>query len=179
VQSFPIDGIVSGETLNRGRRDGFVPGSEDRKRTEYVLGRAKLQFDQLRFLEKIRADFYDRTGKQLELTSGTRDEKGQAKAMYDNLHANRQVPYAKFAKMTKIELVGGKTLGLPQDLMANPDPYRFGPPRVIFAKTDLYQVELGELLWTEDGDFDACWVDYYDYPRPKPGEPTPKETPQP
>ena len=29
--SIEVNGIVSGETLNRARRDGFVPGSEDRK----------------------------------------------------------------------------------------------------------------------------------------------------
>ena len=89
------------------------------------------------------------------------------------------IPPNQFAKMTKMRLVGGVTLGSPLDPMANLGPDSFGPPEVIFTKTGLYQVELGELLGTEDGDFDACWVHYYDYPRPKPGEPVPKQTPQP
>jgi len=84
----------------------------------------------------------------------------------------------EFGEMANVNLVGGTTLGLPQDLSAKPGHFNLGAPEKVFATTGLYQVELGALLWTEDGDFDACWVHYYDYPRPK-GEPAPKQTPQP
>jgi len=71
-----------------------------------------------------------------------------------------------FAAMTKIELIGGETLGVSSALLKKSSAPK--TPQVIFRRTGLYEVALGEVMESEDGDFDACWVDYFDYPRPKP-----------
>jgi len=45
-------------------------------------------------------------------------------------------------------------------------PRALKPPEKIFTQSGPYEVLLGPALGAEDSDFDACWVDYFDYPKP-------------
>ncbi len=73
-----------------------------------------------------------------------------------------------FAKMKQIKLVTTEVRGSVFHPWQRPDgPVATGPPKPIFTQSGAYEVLLGGDLGNDDGDFDGCWVYYFDYPRPK------------
>lgn len=51
-------------------------------------------------------------------------------------------------------------------------PRALRQPQKIFTRSGAYEILLGPAIGSYDGEVDACWVDYHDYPEPKGGGPT-------
>ncbi len=73
-----------------------------------------------------------------------------------------------FASMKRVTLPTTTAQGFPSHFWHGDDiPQAHGSPRLIFAKTGHYEFLLGLAVGAEDQDFDGCWVDYINTPRPK------------
>lgn len=73
-----------------------------------------------------------------------------------------------FRTMKQIKLLTTEARGSSSDFWHGSDvPRASGSPKPIFTETGLYEVLLGQAIGAEDADFDGCWVNYVDRPRPK------------
>ncbi len=79
------------------------------------------------------------------------------------------IPPGQFGAMNSIRIDSATVRGSVFHPWRRPHaPVASAPPKPIFTITASYEVLLGADLGNDDGDFDACWVDYFDYARPKP-----------
>jgi len=78
-----------------------------------------------------------------------------------------------FAKMRQVKLSTAEARGSLSAPWRPDRPRALKPPEKIFTESGSYEVLLGPALGAEDADFDACWVDYFDFPRPKDGASNP------
>ena len=73
-----------------------------------------------------------------------------------------------FRAMKRIDLHSTTARGSPSDFWHGSDlPRGLGASRLIFINTGLYEVLLGPAIGAEDADFDGCWVNYINGPKPK------------
>jgi len=78
------------------------------------------------------------------------------------------IPARRFAAMKRIRIDSATVRGSVFSPWRRPhESVVAAPPKPIFTATASYEVLLGADLGNDDGDFDACWVDYFDYPRPE------------
>ncbi len=84
-----------------------------------------------------------------------------------------------FRTMKRIELLTTSAQGYPSHFWHGSDvPHAAGSPKLIFTNAGLYEVLLGPAIGAEDADFDGCWVDYIDRPRPQSRHLVSKHKPQ-
>ncbi len=75
----------------------------------------------------------------------------------------------EFARMRRVKLVTTTARGpLFRPWVRPGGPIAYGPSELIFTRPGPYEVLLGRDLGDDEADFDACWVDYFDYPNPYP-----------
>ncbi len=74
-----------------------------------------------------------------------------------------------FAKMRQVKLSPAEARGSLSPPWRPDRPRALKPPEKIFTESGPYEVVLGPALGEEDGEFDACWVRYFDFPRPQTG----------
>ncbi len=74
-----------------------------------------------------------------------------------------------FATMKQVKLSTAEARGSLSDPWRPDRPRALRPPQKIFIQSGPYEVLLSPSLGEEDADFDACWVRYFDFPRPQAG----------
>jgi hypothetical protein len=81
------------------------------------------------------------------------------------------IPAGRFARMTQVRLVTSKARG---SLYGPPVP-TVSPPQPIFAKTGWHLAMIGsDFASDDDGPFGACWFNYVNHRRLKPGSAAPQ-----
>ncbi|MDO8432878.1 MAG: hypothetical protein Q7S58_10775 [Candidatus Binatus sp.] len=77
------------------------------------------------------------------------------------------IPDPEFAGMKQIKLPTSSARGSLSDSWGWNGPHALKPPQLIFTKSGSYEVVMGTPRGPEFADFDACWVTYFDRPKPK------------